>query len=343
MMITLGMNYGFAADHLVGAMSRLLHFRGAKHNTLKDLERYYGLTADEMFPEPLPVRDARTKRTLFDRVIKSRTVSWTSTHEVLCPTYRQRHLGAYKRNLTAHLRWVRPDGRQRDSVLIYVHGWLEPGSWAEEAALFPKWGRELEVDLAHVALPFHGPRKPRSALFSGEFFWTADMVRSAEAVRQAVHDVRASVAWLRGQGYAQVGVTGLSLGGAVTMLTACVDPTPDYIAPIVAHLQLADAVETAPILWRVKKDLKDWGYDEPARREIMTNLGWPDYRPRLAPERQLWVQARSDVYMDPKLVERQWSDWGEPPILWIDGGHMTFAMHMSAITDRINSFRRQLD
>ena len=48
MMITVDMNYGFAADHFIGAMSRLLHFRGAKLNTLKDLDRYFGLEPDLM-------------------------------------------------------------------------------------------------------------------------------------------------------------------------------------------------------------------------------------------------------------------------------------------------------
>ena len=56
---------------------------------------------------------------------------------------------------------------------------------------------ELEVDLLHVALPFHGRRNPRGALFSGEYFWTADLVRSVEAVRQAACDARAAFYYRR--------------------------------------------------------------------------------------------------------------------------------------------------
>jgi len=241
------------------------------------------------------------------------------------------------------MRWVRPEGKRRRAALLYVHGWLEPGSWAEETTLFRKWGRELGVDLAHVALPFHGPRKPKSALFSGEFFWTADLVRTVEAVRQAVYDVRSALAWLRAQGYEQVGVTGISLGGAITMLVGCLESPPDYIAPIVSHLQLGDAVEVAPILFRMKKDLEAWGYDQSARRELFRRIGWHAYRPTLPPERQLWIAARDDVYIGADETAIQWESWGQPPILWIEGGHMTFPLHMSAITSRIAKFRSELE
>lgn len=336
------MKYGQVADHVIGAMSRVLHIRSAKHNTVSDLDRYYSLSPDEMFPAPPPVTDAEIKRSPLDRLLGSSTVTWTSGHRVLCPRYRRRHESDYRTNLTSWMRWVRPKRTQRKSILVYVHGWLEPGSWAEEATLFRKWGRELDVDLAHVALPFHGTRKPRRALFSGELFWTADLVRSVEGVRQSICDVRAAVAWLRDQGYEQVGVTGLSLGGAITMLIGCTAPVPDYIAPIIAHLQLGDAVEQAPILFRMKKDLEGWGYDETARRALFKNLGWEDYMPVIEPERQLWIQAEDDVYLHPEPARMQWQRWGRPNILWIEGGHMTFPLHIDAITRALDKFRRGL-
>jgi pimeloyl-ACP methyl ester carboxylesterase len=219
-----------------------------------------------------------------------------------------------------------------------VHGWLEPGSWAEETTLFRKWSKELEVDIVHVALPFHGSRKPKEALFSGEFFWTADLVRSMEGVRQAVCDARNIVGWLREQGYERVGVTGISLGGAITMVLACLSPLPDFIVPIIAHLELESVVEEAPILWRMKRDLENWGVDAQQRRDLFRRLGLSSYRPALGPERQLWIQAREDVYIDAGLAETQWREWGQPNILWIEGGHMTFPLHVDSITRRIEAF-----
>jgi dienelactone hydrolase len=332
------LGYGKSADKVAGALSRLLHLRGARLNTIGYLDQYLDLSIDELFPAAAPITDMRLRRTLFDRAIRASTLSWSSTHQIACGRYKKRHEGEYKKNLTAHARWIRPEGTRRRSCLIYVHGWLEPGSWAEETTLFRKWARELDVDLVHVALPFHGSRKPPDSLFSGEYFWTADLVRSMEGVRQAVCDTRALMAWLREQGYGAVGVTGISLGGAITMLLACLEPLPDCIVPIIAHLELEAAIEKAPILWRMKQDLEHWGIDAEERCDLFARIGLSSCRPKLAPERQLWVQARDDVYIDADLAEKQWHAWGSPPILWIDGGHMTFPLHLAAITRKMGDF-----
>lgn len=337
------MGFGKKVDAVAGALSRLVHLRAARHNTVADLERHYlGLTAEEMFPPPPPITEMRVRRSLADRVVHTSTLSWQSGHTVLCPRYQQRHEGEYKRNLTAWARWIRPDGHRRPACLIYVHGWLEPGSWIEEATLFQKWTRDLGIDVVHVSLPFHGRRNPRGALFSGEYFWTADLVRSVEGVRQAIYDVRACMSWLRTKGYDQVGVSGISLGGSLTMILACVEPTPDYVVPIVAHLELEDAVEEAPILWRMKRDLERWGIDRARRRSLFTRLGISQYLPVLRPDRQLWIEAREDLYINPELVKRQWRDWGRPPIHWIEGGHMTFPLHAGEFTQRMGELLGEL-
>lgn len=332
------MGYGRNIDQVVGGMSRLLHIRGAKQNTLPDLDPYLDNEPSELFPEPPPITDMKVERRLVDKALRTSTLTWTSSHEVLCPKYARRHRGEYKRNLTAWARWIRPEKQVRPTCLIYVHGWLEPGSWVEEATLFRAWTKELPIDIVHVSLPFHGKRNPRGALFSGEYFWTADLVRSIEGVRQAVCDTRSLMDWLRGHGYERVGVTGISLGGALTMITGCVDPLPDFIIPIIGHLELQDAVEHAPILWRMKHDLEKWGIDHAARTKLFERLRITNYQPKLERHKQLWIEAREDVYIDAKMVEKQWERWNKPPIFWIDGGHMSFPLAVPAMTERIGQF-----
>jgi alpha/beta hydrolase family protein len=330
-------------DQVVGGLSRILHgVRGAKENTTADLEQYLDLAPEVLFPAPPSLPIVRRHRSLLSRALRRTTLSWRSTHEVICPRYRVRHEDEYRKNRTAWARWLHPRGGPQRACLVYVHGWLEPGSWAEEAALFPRWSKKLGVDLVHVSLPFHGLRNPKSAMFSGEYFWTADLVRSMEAVRQSVHDVRSMVAWLRAEGYAEVGVTGLSLGGAVVMLLACLPPVPDYVIPIIAHMQIGDAVEHAPILWRMRSDLEKWGIDAVARKRLFDRIGLARMRPILPPARQLWIEAREDVYIAAPLVLEQWERWGHPEILWLAGGHMTFPLEIDELTNRMDEFRRGL-
>jgi hypothetical protein len=226
---------------------------------------------------------------------------------------------------------------------VYVHGWLEPGPWPEQFFFLPHVSEALDVDVLHVQLPFHGDRNPRSALFHGEFFWTGDLVRSIEAVRQSCLDTRSLVEWLRSIGYREVGVTGFSMGASIAMVLACLDPTPDYMIPIVGHLQLSDAIENAPIFWRMKSDLERFGIDREGRKAIFDELGLERMRPRLAPRKQLWIMARDDGYVTAPRVEEQWRAWGRPPIEWIPGGHMTFAFSLPHIVRRMAEFHAGLN
>lgn len=327
------MGYGHTIDAFVGAASRLMHVRGASTNTVADLGPYYDLPLAELFPDPggAPADLERVAPRFAAGRRHVETLAWTSGHRVLSPAYRRRHEGEYAPNRRAYARWMHPRGRRRRSILIYVHGWLEPGSWVEEATLMPAWYDRLGVDVAHVQLPFHGRRSPRGQLFHGEWFWTADLVRSLEGVRQALFDARSAMAHFRALGYEEVGVTGLSLGGSLTMLLGCLEPAPDYIVPMLAHLELGEAVERAPILWRMKADLERFGVDAGQRRAIFARLGVDRAEPRVAPERQLWVAAREDAYLRADLVEKQWRAWGRPPIVWLPCGHMTFPLGMGDI------------
>jgi dienelactone hydrolase len=335
------LSFGEAVDRVVGLLSHGLHgWRGARENTAEDLGPYLDAPLETLFPAPAVPRDVRRKKPRLQvgkRIVE--TLRWHSQHVVLCPHYRARHAGEYWMNQRVTARWIHPRAGQRKRALIYVHGWLEPGPWVEEALLLPRLHDDLEVDVLHIQLPFHGSRNPKSALFHGEFFWSADLVRTVEAVRQSVMDVRTLMAWLRThEGYQEIGVTGISLGGGLTMALACVDPPPDYIMPIIGHLKLGEAVEDAPILWRMKQDLERFGIDRDRRRELFGRLGLGTLQPKLAPARQLWVEATDDVYITADLVKKQWEEWGRPPIEWIPGGHMTFPLSLARILVRMKAF-----
>lgn len=333
------MGLGRNIDRVAGQLSRILHgVRGPEHNTVADLGPYLDLPAGEFFPvPPLPAK-VRESGSRFRDTLRVTTLSWPSGHQILCDRYRARYERDYGAIHTVIGRWLRPDGARRRECLLYIHGWLEPGSWVEEAFVFPRFTRELGVDVLHVALPFHGSRNPKGALFSGEHFWTADLVRSFEGIRQAIWDVRSALAWLRSEGYERVTVSGVSLGASLAMIMACVSPLPDHVIPICGHLMLGQAVEEAAILWRMKHDLERWGIGKEERQRLFERLGFHRYVPLLPPSGQLWIEAREDGHIDAALVRRQWEEWGRPELHWIPGGHMTFPAHLPEITREMRRF-----
>ncbi len=73
------MGLGKRIDFVAGQLSRLLHLRAAKHNTVSDLGPYLDRTAAELFPAPKPIHDLMVKRTVVDKVIRSSSLSWTSS------------------------------------------------------------------------------------------------------------------------------------------------------------------------------------------------------------------------------------------------------------------------
>jgi dienelactone hydrolase len=335
---------GSKIDSFVGHLSRVVQIRRTKVNTVNDLEDYLAAEPGVFFPTPVAPVEVQKKRkcVLLSRSRVLELVRWRSEHAPLTARYLERHAGEYANNQVATARWMHPRSGPRRRALIYVHGWMEPSPWPEEVLFLPRVYDALDVDVLHVELPFHGSRNSRSAVFHGEYYWSADLVRSLEAVRQSVTDTRTLVAWLRQQGYDEVGVMGFSMGASIAMVLACFDPTPDYIVPIVGHLYLAHAIENAPIFWRMKRDLERFGIDRLHRLEIFGRLGFEELRPRLAPKRQLWVAARDDGFVTPPCVREQWRAWGKPPIEWIPGGHTTFMFFLPHVVRKMKAFHAGL-
>jgi dienelactone hydrolase len=333
-----------SVDRIVGGLSRLLHVRAAEHNTAHELDLYVGASPTVLLPTPPVPTDVRRRRVFRplqrDRMLE--VLRWSSAHVPLSVPYRLRHAREYARNQVAVARWMHPRSGPRRRALVHVHGWLEPGPFIEEIVFLPRLYDALGVDIVHLQLPFHGSRKPRSSLFHGEFFLTGDLVRSFEALRQSCTDVRSLIAWLRAHGYTEVGLTGLSLGAGIVMLTACVEHPPDYVIPVVGHLRLAEALEDAPIFWRMKHDLQRFGIGERDRRAIFEGLGLHALKPLVPPDRQMWIMARDDGFVLPQLVEKQWHEWGEPPIDWLPSGHMTFPFLVGRIVKDMQTFYARL-
>jgi pimeloyl-ACP methyl ester carboxylesterase len=122
--------------------------------------------------------------------------------------------GPFAENNTVHGRLYRCAERwqERPTVLL-LHGWNDAiesllpvsvhgrGNSIATGSTRPRWKR-----------PFHFQRRPRQ-LGAWSNFLCPDILRTVEAVRQAVAETRAFAEWLRQQGCPAVGLMGVSLGG----------------------------------------------------------------------------------------------------------------------------------
>jgi cephalosporin-C deacetylase-like acetyl esterase len=144
------------------------------------------------------------------------------------------------------------------------------------------------------------------------------------AMRQAVLDVRRAGCWLAAQpniDAARLGVSGISLGGIVSALSAAVDPAIKEGAFLLAGGDLSTILwqmpEGAPFrqVWtesgRTKADLKK-----------LTDAFDPlTYANGLAGKRMLFIAGKVDEVVPPACTKLLWEAAGKPPITWYDCGH----------------------
>ena len=331
------MSLGRLLDQSLGFLSQYMHFPCPPHpDTLDQLEAYTDLPVGTLFPPPPADPAIQIGRSMPWLGCRRELLQMPSAHRCLHPDYAARHATDYRNNHTLWARRISPIRSHHPDLLIYAHGWMTPGAKIEELALMPWAHRHFGADIVHLDLPFHARRQPAGSRVQGSYYWTADLVRTVEAVRQSVMDIRTLLRWARQQGYRRVGVAGVSLGGVLTMLTACAEPDLDFACPIVAHTNLSAALETAPILAAMRRDLIRSNVSLLQVNELMGRVGFGSYPLAMDKERMLMVAAVDDLYLQPEHVLADWERWGRPPIHWIGGGHMMIFPNMVPVWLRLS-------
>ncbi len=112
-----------------------------------------------------------------------------------------------------------------------VHARLFPAEKSDCAVIVsPQWNASEDSHVAlcrglnrfgisalRLSLPYHD-RRMLDGFTRADFLVSANIGRTIQAVRQAVHDIRRAADWLFIQGYKRVGVVGTSIGSCVSWL-----------------------------------------------------------------------------------------------------------------------------
>jgi pimeloyl-ACP methyl ester carboxylesterase len=331
-------------DDLAGMLARVAQLaRPRVRNTLHGVGAYEGLPAETLFPAPAKVPRVKVRRRWEFSGLVSEDLSFPSLHDPIEPQFRQHYWARRRRIHTVYARRIRPANAGGRPRLLYLHGYMQPETLVEEFALLATMARQLDVEVVQLQPPYHGRRKPRRSRFDGELYWTADVVRSLESLRQNILDARTLLACLHAETSDPVGVSGLSLGGALTAALTCLEPGFAFSVPVIAHMDVGRLVADAPVLGAMRGDLARFGWSPQDFADLMTRIGWDELQPVLPPERILLLAASDDRFFRPDIVEAMWKRWGEPAIEWYPSSHMGFIAHAQPAAARMREFLDSLE
>jgi pimeloyl-ACP methyl ester carboxylesterase len=228
----------------------------------------------------------------------------------------------YTETHTVHGWRYRPFSGHSRATLLFMHGWTEGDYRWEEHTWFPWLCRDCGYTVVALVHPYHGARKPAAARFSGEFFLSADLVRSVEACRQAVIDARSTLTWLLGEAHDPVGISGISLGAFMTYLLLCADGRPAFALPILGHGELLGGHnESATLVKNVLRGIQAQGLDEQTLRPLLRPVTALEMRPRLAPGRILPINGQFDAIVTADKARQLFEAWEIPQVVWLPVGH----------------------
>lgn len=266
----------------------------------------------DLFPPPAPI--VPIERPLRERSEARVTdLCWPSGYRPFLSAYADRFLASpANREARARL-FLRGSPRP---VAILVHGYFA-GHLGVEEWFWPLSGLDaIGLDAALFVMPFHGKRAEQGRTIPE--FPSADPRKTIEGFRQAVHDLRGLIAWLRAQGHPRVGLMGMSLGGYLAALTATIEADLQFLVPVIPLACLADFALERGTLSADPEQARM----EHAALERLYRLVSPLSLPSLvAPERVLLVGARADRITPIAHARRLAAHFGAPIQAW-RGGHL---------------------
>ena len=245
---------------------------------------------------------------------------------------------AIEENNTVHAEYFQPAGRGPfpGVVVLHILGGEFPLSQTVASAL----ARE-KVAALFIKMPYYGerrsPKSPRRMI-------AKNPRETAEGMTQAVLDIRRGAAWLAARPEVdtqRLGVTGISLGGIMSALSAAGEPRFRKVAIYLGGGNLGEMV------WQIEhpdatKFRAEWLASGETRGSFLKLLEPvdPATHGRLLRDRDvLMVNAKNDEIIPKAATEALWNSIGtKPELIWLNAGHITAAAYLPGEMVRLQRF-----
>src|SRR5438874_9018167 len=190
---------------------------------------------------------------------------------------------------------------------------------------------ELGWNACFVHLPYHYSRVPRG-YWNGELAITADLIRSAEGLRQGVIEVRQLIAALRKRGCNDFGVLGTSYGGWIGALLAMVERDLRFVALMAPIVNVEHAIWENPGARFMRRELRRANI-EPSLVARHFHLSSPMHnQPLCNGDRVLFVAGEFDSIARPADLETIQQKWRGSELLRVRQGHFGYRMLRETIS-----------
>jgi pimeloyl-ACP methyl ester carboxylesterase len=209
--------------------------------------------------------------------------------------------------------------RKQPVSVILVHGW-RMDSFDRIYNIYLEPFMELDYNIYSFTLPHHFERTSKTSLYNGELMVSANIDRTLLSVKQAITDLRALIRYLKEKNE-KVILIGVSLGGFLTNLTACIEQDIDILISVMYANSLAFSVWKSIPGKYLKRDFKVNGFTYEDLKKYWAITEPSNFKPVIPKENILLISGIYDKYVLNEDTDYLWESWDKPNRLLYPCGH----------------------
>ncbi|GFZ33592.1 alpha/beta hydrolase [Clostridium zeae] len=225
----------------------------------------------------------------------------------------------------------------KNTSVILIHGWRSEELNRLENVFLSSFIEE-SYDVYSYILPFHMERCPAEALYSGEYFFSANVNRTLKSVQQSISDIRALIRNIKEERGGKVIVIGLSLGGMVSNLLCEVEENIDLLISLFYANDLHFTAYETIVGKFVKEDFIKNGFDRESLKRSWSIINPSLKKPLIDKDKILLVSGYYDKYIMNKDSDILWTSWGKPKRYVYKCGHSGIVLNKSRIRNDVLRF-----